>query len=75
LKSGEQILVTKTLKEFDALLAPFDFLRIHQSHLINMTMIKEFNKTDGGFILMKDGGEIPVSTRKRSVLMERISQF
>ncbi len=75
LKSGEQILVTRTLKEFDELLSPLDFLRVHQSHLINMNQIKEFNKTDGGYIVTKDGGQIPVSTRKRSVLMERIEKF
>ena len=75
LKTEEQILVTKTLKEFDELLSPFDFLRVHQSHLINMNQIKEFNKTDGGFIVTKDGVQVPVSTRKRTVLMERIGKF
>ena len=33
LKSGEKLIVSKTLKEFDELLAPYHFLRVHQSHL------------------------------------------
>lgn len=75
LKTGDQILVTKTLKEFDELLTPFNFFRIHQSHLINMNYLKEFIKADGGFAMMEDGAEVPVSSRKRPVLMSKLSEL
>lgn len=69
-----KLLVTKTLKEFDKLLSDHQFIRVHQSHLINTQFIKEFVKSDG-YIIMKDGTEVPVSTRKKQVLMDMISNF
>jgi two-component system, LytTR family, response regulator len=69
-----KLLVTKTLKEFDSLLSGHNFIRVHQSHLINTHFIKEFLKS-AGEIVMKDGTRVPVSTRKKQVLMDMISNF
>lgn len=63
---GSKLLITKTLKEFDKILKPHGFVRTHQSYLINATEVKEFVKTEGGYILLKDGSHIPVSVRKRT---------
>jgi two-component system LytT family response regulator len=71
---GTKLLVTKTLKEFDNLLSGHNFIRVHQSHLINTNFIKEFLKSAGD-IVMKDGTKVPVSTRKKQVLMDMISNF
>ena len=71
-KNKEKLLLTKTLKEFSQLLDSTGFLRVHQSHLINMAFIKEFVKTDGGYIVMKDGGRVPVSVRKRTEVIAKI---
>lgn len=71
---GTKLLVTKTLKEFDNLLSGHHFIRVHQSHLINTNFIKEFLKS-AGEIVMKDGTKVPVSTRKKQVLMDMISNF
>ncbi len=50
LKNGEKIIASKTLKEFDELLSDYNFLRVHQSHLINLNEVKSYIKTDGGYI-------------------------
>jgi len=73
-KDETKLLVTKTLKEFDKLLSDHNFIRIHQSHLINAEFIKEFLKQNGEIIL-KDGTKIPVSTRKKSILMDMIAKL
>lgn len=62
---GSKILVTKTLKEYDKLLEEHHFVRVHQSHLINAQLIREYIKTEGGYLVMKDGSEVPVSVRKK----------
>lgn len=67
---GEQILVTRTLKEFDVMLGGSRFIRVHQSHLVNLDFIREFVKSDGGFLLLRDRTEIPVASRKRSHVMK-----
>ena len=73
--NGKKLLVTKTLKEFDKLLSGHGFLRVHQSHLINLEQVKEFVKTDGGYLIMKDGDDVPVSSRKRASVLEAIADF
>lgn len=66
---GNKILVTKTLKEFEKSL-PDSFMRVHQSHLVNRGQIKAYIKTEGGYLKMKDGSDVPVSTRKKSYVMD-----
>ena len=62
---GSKLLVTKTLKEYDKLLQEHQFVRVHQSHLINAQLIREYIKTEGGYLVMKDGSRVPVSVRKK----------
>jgi two-component system LytT family response regulator len=54
LENSKKILVSKTLKYFADMLKEHGFLRVHQSHLINTKYIKEFIKSDGGYIILKD---------------------
>ncbi len=72
---GKKLLVTKTLKDFEDLLSDQGFYRVHQSHLINTKYIKEFVKTDGGYLLMTDGCNVPVSTRKRPEVMKMLEEL
>lgn len=69
------IVVSKPLKEYDELLAPLQFLRVHQSHLINLRYLQQFNRREGGSIKMKDGSEVPVSSRKREMLISELSRL
>lgn len=74
-KDGQKLLVTKTLKEYDKMLSEYKFARVHQSHLINTQQIKEFVKVDGGYIVMRDGSKIPVSLRKKSVVIKLLGNL
>jgi two-component system, LytTR family, response regulator len=67
---GRKLLVSKTLKENEELLHPFNFIRPHKSHLVNINYIKSYIRQDGGYILMTDGTRIPVSRRKKDKIME-----
>ncbi len=73
LQNGQKILVAKTLKYFADLLKKSQFLRVHQSHLVNQNYIKEYIKSDGGYLLLKDKKTIPVSVRKRNEVIEALS--
>jgi two-component system LytT family response regulator len=73
--NAKKMLVTKTLKDFDDLLSDQGFYRVHQSHLVNTKYIKEFVKTDGGYLMMTDGSSIPVSTRKRPEVMKMLEEL
>jgi two-component system LytT family response regulator len=69
LKNQSKIVVSRTLKEYDELLAPYGFFRIHQSHLINLKHLTGLDKKDGGYALMTDGSAVSVSYRKKEQLL------
>jgi len=75
LQEGKKVFVTKTLKYFADLLKPYGFLRVHQSHLVNLQCISAFIKTDGGYLMLKNGKSIPVSVRKKSEVIEVLDQM
>ena len=74
-KDTTKILVSKTLKYYADLLKEVNFLRVHQSHLINTTFIKEFIKSDGGYLVLKNKKTVPVSVRKRNEVIETLNSF
>ena len=57
-EDNETILVSKGLKEYEFLLANHGFFRPHQSYLVNLNHVKKVDKSDGGFIIMKNKKEI-----------------
>ncbi|WP_343329482.1 LytTR family DNA-binding domain-containing protein [Polaribacter staleyi] len=74
-KDKSKILVSKTLKHYADMLKEVGFLRVHQSHLVNTTYIKEFIKSDGGYLILTNNSNIPVSVRKRNEVLEVLSSF
>ncbi len=72
LANGEQILVSKILKEYATMLLNHGFVRVHQSHLVNMAYIKSWLREDGGSLLMADETRIPVSKQNREKVKEII---
>lgn len=58
---GAKMTVTRKLKSFEALLEPFDFVRIHHSHLINLNQLKKYSRLDGGKVQMLRGETIYIS--------------
>ena len=75
LTSGQRVMVTKTLKEYDEMLSGNGFIRAHQSHLVNSEHIVEFVKADGGQINLTDGSYVPVSSRRRAVVMQALEDL
>jgi two-component system, LytTR family, response regulator len=73
LKNKQKLLVAKTLKEFEELLADYNFYRVHNSHLINLAYIKAYNKGKGGSVVMEDGSEIEVSTRRKDEFLRKLT--
>ncbi len=68
-ESGQKLMVTRTLKTFEKQLSKHQFFRSHQSHLVNLQYLQSFVRTEGGYLLLKNGDQVPVSVRKRTELM------
>lgn len=70
LNDKKEITVAKTLKEFENMLADFGFFRIHNSDIINLKYLKSYNKGKGGYVIMQDGTEIEVSSRRKDEFLQ-----
>lgn len=73
LRGGKKILVSKNLKEYEAMLPGRSFFRVHNSHIINLTEVKSMLKTDGGYAIMNDGATILISPRKKEQFLQLMS--
>lgn len=74
LKDASKVLVSKTLKYYSDILKEVNFLRVHQSHLVNKAYIKEFIKADGGYLILIDSSNIPVSARKKTEIIAALNK-
>ncbi|MFA9389191.1 MAG: LytR/AlgR family response regulator transcription factor [Prolixibacteraceae bacterium] len=72
LEGEKEYLVCKTLKDYTEILEKNNFIRTHQSHLVNENKIKAYVKIDGGFISMTDGSRVPISRQRREEVLKRI---
>jgi two-component system, LytTR family, response regulator len=73
LTDNKKIVVAKTLKEFEELLCDFHFFRIHNSEIINLDYIKAYNKGKGGAVILTDGTELEVSTRRKDDFLKKMN--
>lgn len=73
LEDGTSILSTKPLKEYEQLLSPNGFYRVHRSHLVNLSKVSEYVKKSSDSIVMKDGSTIEVSRNKRADFLKVMS--
>ncbi|TRX71314.1 LytTR family DNA-binding domain-containing protein [Carboxylicivirga sp. M1479] len=73
LENAHDIIVSKPMKEYAGLLEEFNFVRPHQSFLVNIQYISKIDKSDGGFVILNNGKEIPVSARKKQALINSLS--
>ncbi|PHN05425.1 LytR/AlgR family response regulator transcription factor [Flavilitoribacter nigricans] len=66
-------LISKTLKEFETMLQTFGFFRAHNSYVINLAHVKEYVRSDGGYLIMKNKVKVPVSKSKKEELLMLLS--
>jgi two-component system LytT family response regulator len=71
--NGESLLVTRQLKEFEEMLTPYRFCRVHNVHLINLNYVKKYIRGEGGSVVLENGDEIDVSRRKKDDFLKLIN--
>jgi two-component system LytT family response regulator len=71
-KGLPKMLLSRTLKTIEEMLAPFGFVRVHNSYLINPDHIVRFVRNDGGYLVMNDETRVPISRSRRSDFLESL---
>ncbi|HRG65964.1 MAG TPA: LytTR family DNA-binding domain-containing protein, partial [Saprospiraceae bacterium] len=72
IKDKARLMVSRTLKDFEAQLSAHSFFRIHQSHLINMQHVSGIQRNDGDFVIMDNGDKVELSRRKKAEFLALI---
>jgi two-component system LytT family response regulator len=75
LSNKRVIMVSKCLNEYQNMLDEYTFFRIHNSHLINLNHVVKYFRTDGGYVEMTDGSNIPISRSKKDIFINVMQKF
>jgi len=70
---GSNVLISKTMKEYENQLPENQFCRIHHSHIINIDFLKEYIKGRGGQVIMSNNSVLNVSQNKKQNLLDLMS--
>jgi two-component system LytT family response regulator len=74
LAPNKTLLVSKPLFDYERLLTDTSFLRVHKSFLINLLHVREYERGEGGTVIMSNGMEIEVSRRKKDLFLAKIKE-
>lgn len=73
LRNGTTILMARTLKDYELALNERGFVRVHNSHLINLDHIRKYLRGETGEVVMSDGAIVTVSRRRREEFRRRLA--
>lgn len=68
----QTFLMRGKLKELYTSLPENLFFQIHRSYIVNLSHIRSF---DGKKLIMEDGGQLPVSGRRRELFREKMTRY
>jgi two-component system LytT family response regulator len=75
LNNGQQILVSRTLKDIEELLNTEPFFRIHNSFLVNLQYAVRYIRGEGGSLVLNNDITVPVSRNKKEELLTLITHL
>ena len=71
-KEEEEKIVSRTLLEFENLMSPLGFVRIHRSHLVNLVNVVRYIKAQGGMVELRTGELLKVSPKHKVNLLNKL---
>ena len=74
LTSGQKIIVSRTLGDFEEILTANQFFRIHDAHIINLNYLEKFHKGNNTVILA-DKCELSVARRRKDEFLKLVPSY
>ncbi|MEO0470808.1 MAG: LytTR family DNA-binding domain-containing protein [Bacteroidota bacterium] len=75
LDQKKDLLVSKSLKDFESILSPRTYCRVHHSNLINLNQVARYVRGEGGYVIMRNGDHVDISRRKKEEFMRLIARI
>jgi two-component system LytT family response regulator len=70
LENGQKLFLTQILKNIEEKLPKNIFYRVHNSFVVNLNKVREYQKNEG-YLVLRNGKHIPVSRTKKSLFLEK----
>lgn len=70
----QNLMVSRTMKEYIEMLPDRNFFRVHKSHYINLDFLQKYSNRDGGTAILETGDHIPISRNAKDEFVRRIQQ-
>lgn len=64
--------VSKSMKEYEALLDPAIFFRCHNSHIINLKKVAKFTHSNGYFAELSNGSIVEIARRNKDLFLQKL---
>ncbi len=75
LNDGSKIMSSQTLSSQQKIIDSPWFFRIHRSHLINLSHLKEYSAKEGGEVIMSNEDVLPVARSRASILFNQLEMI
>lgn len=72
LADGKQLMTARSIKEYETVLPECIFYRVHNSHIVNLNRVREYQKGRGGHVIMEDHSSIEVAVRRREDFLRKL---
>lgn len=70
-ENGHSLLIAYTLKNYEAMLLPHGFLRVHKSHLVNIAFVKGYKDNT---LIMTDQSMVEISRRRKEDVLKALKK-
>lgn len=74
LTDNSKLTSSKSLNHYEKILPSGKFIKIHRSHFININCIDTLVRSDGGYVIMSDQFEVPISRRKKEEFLKILDE-
>ena len=75
ISNAKPLLVSHPLLNYEEILIDHNFVRIHQSYIVNLRHVVKYMKGEGGSVFLADGKELEVSRRRKSVFLDALKSL
>jgi two-component system LytT family response regulator len=69
---NNKYVVSRTIKDFEEILPPETFIRIHNSYIINKEYLEKYVRGEGGQVVLSNGVVLDVAKRKKAEFLKAI---
>jgi two-component system LytT family response regulator len=70
---NEKMVISKNIGIIEQMLQGTGFFRCHKSYIINLSKVVEYSRKDGGFVLLTNETEVPVSKERKKDLLSKLN--